>query len=77
MQNLREFRDKFGFKRKYVANFLDISDDYLSQIERGIGAMNDERANKLANLYQTTSKHIKEVWRINHELRQRNKIGIT
>lgn len=67
MTTLRNIREELGYTRKYVANYLQINADYLNEIERGQGAMNKDRAFKLAQLYKIDSaEKIINIWRVSN-----------
>lgn len=55
LRKLRKTRLKCRVKQKTVANFLGVSTQFYSQIERGVNNLSFENAYKLAYYFQTTT----------------------
>lgn len=56
--NLKEYRKKKGITQIELANILEITNDYLSSIERGKSTPGFKLAKKIADYFGTTIDEI-------------------
>lgn len=60
--NLRDLRNKRGFRRNYVAEIVGICGKHLNDIEAGKVNLTPKVAEKLSDIYQLDSKEIFEMY---------------
>ena len=61
MTKLREAREINGFERKYIAKKLGITADHLNVIERGTIALDLNKIELLAKLYNVTFEEMARI----------------
>lgn len=49
--NIKYFRDKLGYSQKDIADYLDVSQAYVSQLENGERSISTKTVSKLALLF--------------------------
>lgn len=49
--NIRIFREKLGYSQKDIADYLDVSQAYVSQLENGERSISTKTVSKLALLF--------------------------
>lgn len=74
LKNLRKIRKKYRVTQKRVAEYLDISTQFYSQLERGVNELSYYNAFKIAKFFDTTPDELfKEDFRKMDDYRRQNK----
>lgn len=63
MDNLRKYRDKCGFQRRFISESIGITGKHLNDVEAGRVNLTNNVAGKLADVYGLNVDIIKKMYK--------------